>query len=294
MWIIAAVSAAFFAGLTAIFAKCGIRKTDADVVTALRTVVVLLFAWGIVLLTGSGQNVRGIEVKSLIFLILSGAATGASWLCYFRALSTGDVNKVAPIDRSSTILVVLTAIAVFHETGHLAVKLIGTAVLATGIFLMLPGRENSPDVPDNTSTPDRSWMFYAVLSAVFAALTSILAKIGVTGIESNVATAIRTGIVLIMAVGILIIKGKLPQIKNIAQKELLFILLSGITTGISWLCYYYAIQNGIVSIVVPIDKLSILVTVAFSCVILKERLERRALTGLFLMTGGTVLMAVCG
>lgn len=292
MWIVAAVLSALFAGLTAIFAKCGIKKTDSDVVTALRTVVVLFFAWGIVCLTGSVQNITDIEINSLIFLILSGLATGASWLCYFKALSIGDVNKVVPVDKSSTILVVLTAIAVFHETNHLAVKLAGTSLLAAGIWLMLP--KQTPGIPGKSSGQNRSWIIYAIFSAIFAALTSILAKIGVTGIESNLATAIRTGIVLVMACVLLVIKGKLPKIKNIQQKELLFIVLSGITTGISWLCYYYAIQNGIVSVVVPIDKLSIVVTITFSGLVLKEKLERRALAGLLLMVCGTLLMAVWG
>lgn len=292
MWIVAAILSAFFAGLTAIFAKCGIKKTDSDIVTALRTVVVLFFAWGIVFLTGSMQNMKNIEPNSLFFLILSGLATGASWLCYFKALSTGDVNKVVPIDKSSTVLVVLTAIAIFHETDHLTVKLAGTSLLAIGIWQMLP--KQTPAVPDKSPDPNRSWIIYAVLSAVFAALTSILAKIGVTGIHSNLATAIRTGVVLVMAFVLLIVKGKLPQRKNIHRKELLFIVLSGLTTGISWLCYYYAIQNGVVSVVVPIDKLSIVVTISFSCLVLKEKLERRAWAGLFLMVCGTLMMAVWG
>lgn len=292
MWIVAAILSAFFAGLTAIFAKCGIKKTDSDIVTALRTVVVLFFAWGIVFLTGSMQNMKNIEPNSLFFLILSGLATGASWLCYFKALSTGDVNKVVPIDKSSTVLVVLTAIVIFHETDHLTMKLAGTSLLAIGIWQMLP--KQTPAVPDKSPDQNRSWIIYAVLSAVFAALTSILAKIGVTGIHSNLATAIRTGVVLVMAFVLLIVKGKLPQRKNIHRKELLFIVLSGLTTGISWLCYYYAIQNGVVSVVVPIDKLSIVVTISFSCLVLKEKLERRAWAGLFLMVCGTLIMAVWG
>lgn len=220
MWIVAAILSAFFAGLTAIFAKCGIKKTDSDIVTALRTVVVLFFAWGIVFLTGSMQNMKNIEPNSLFFLILSGLATGASWLCYFKALSTGDVNKVVPIDKSSTVLVVLTAIAIFHETDHLTVKLAGTSLLAIGIWQMLP--KQPPAVPDKSPDPNRSWIIYAVLSAVFAALTSILAKIGVTGIHSNLATAIRTGIVLVMAFVLLIVKGKLPQRKNIHRERTSF------------------------------------------------------------------------
>lgn len=286
MWLIMAVLSAVFAGLTAILAKCGIKKTDSDVATALRTVVVLLFSWGMVFVVGSAGTITDISTKSLVFLILSGLATGASWICYFKALSMGDVNKVVSIDKSSTILSVLLAILLFGETQHLAVKLIGTALLAAGIFLMIE-RKSSQGVKIR-----KSWMLYAVLSAVFAALTSILAKIGISGVESNLGTAIRTGVVLIMAWGIVLIKGKQSQVKTIDKKELLFISLSGLATGASWLCYYYAIQNGIVSVVVPIDKLSILVTVSFSYLVFKEKLSRKAFCGLLLMIVGTFIMAV--
>lgn len=281
-----AVLSAFFAGVTSILAKCGIKKTDSDTATALRTVVVLLFSWIMVFAVGSVNTITEISAKSLLFLILSGLATGASWLCYFRALSTGDVNKVAPIDKFSTILSVLLAIILFRETEHLAVKLLGTALLAIGIFLMIEKKHTGKEVRDN------KWMIYAVLSALFAALTSILAKIGVTGVESNLATAVRTGVVLVMAWMIVFIKGKQREIKWISKKELLFIALSGIATGASWLCYYYAIQNGIVSVVVPIDKLSIVVTVAFSYIVFREKLTRKALCGLVLMIVGTLAMAI--
>ncbi|MBS6475247.1 MAG: EamA family transporter [Clostridiales bacterium] len=286
MWIMMAVLSAFFAGLTSILAKCGIKKTDSDTATALRTVVVLLFSWIMVFTAGSVNTITEIDAESLLFLILSGLATGASWLCYFRALSTGDVNKVAPIDKSSTVLTVLLAIVIFGETEHIAVKLFATAFLAVGIFLMIEKKHTGKEVSDN------KWMIYAVLSAVFAALTSILAKIGITGVESNLATAIRTGVVLVMAWMIVFIKGKQREIKGISKKELLFIALSGIATGASWLCYYYAIQNGIVSVVVPIDKLSIVVTVAFSYLVFGEKLSKKALCGLALMIAGTLAMAI--
>ncbi len=286
MWLIAAIFSALFAGLTAILAKCGIKKMDSDVATALRTIVVLLFSWIMVFITGSAGTIADISAKSLLFLILSGLATGASWICYFKALSMGDVNKVVPIDKSSTILSVLLAIILFGETQHLAVKLIGTALLAVGIFLMIE-RKTSQQVQ-----PQKSWMLYAVLSAVFAALTSILAKVGISGVESNLGTAIRTGVVLTMAWLIVLLKGKQSQVKTAGKRELLFIALSGLATGASWLCYYYAIQNGIVSVVVPIDKLSILVTVTFSFFVFKEKLSRKALCGLLLMTAGTLIMAI--
>ncbi len=286
MWLIAAILSAVFAGLTAILAKCGIKKTDSDVATAIRTVVVLIFAWVMVFVVGSAKEITSIETKPLIFLLLSGLATGASWICYFKALSIGDVNKVVPIDKSSTILSVLLAIICFGETEQLAVKLIGTAILAVGIFMMVEKKQNG------RKEEHRAWMIYAVLSALFAALTSILAKIGISGVESNLGTAIRTGVVLLMAWIIVFAKGKQQQIRTLDKKELVFIALSGIATGASWLFYYYAIQNGIVSVVVPIDKLSIVFTVAFSYFVFKEKLSRKAFAGLALMVVGTLLMVV--
>lgn len=285
LWIGAAVLSAFFAGLTSILAKCGIKKTDSDLATALRTFVVLIFSWIMVILVGSQSTITQIQPKSLLFLILSGFATGASWICYFKALSIGNINKVVPIDKSSTILTVLLAIICFGETSNLVIKLIATAILGAGIFLMVE-KKNLDD-----TTEKKGWMLYAVLSAIFAALTSILAKVGISGVESNLGTAIRTGVVLIMAWVIVFTKGKQKQIKNLDKKELLFISLSGIATGASWLCYYYAIQKGIVSVVVPIDKLSILVTVAFSYIVFKEKLSLKAFVGLMLMVAGTMLMA---
>nr|WP_296483013.1 EamA family transporter [uncultured Acetatifactor sp.] len=286
MWLIMAVLSAFFAGVTSILAKCGIRKTDSDVATAWRTVVVLLFAWIMVFIVGSAETIFTITPKSLFFLILSGMATGASWICYFKALSLGDVNKVVPIDKSSTILTVLLAIALFGETEYLLFRLTGTVLLAVGIYLMVEKRQTA-EKEYNTR-----WQLYAVLSAVFAALTSVLAKIGITGVESNLGTAIRTIVVLVMSWLIVFIKGKQIQLKQIDKKEIIFISLSGLATGASWLCYYYAIQNGIVSLVVPVDKLSILITVAFSYVVFREKLSRKAFLGLLLMTAGTLIMTL--
>ena len=285
LWIIAAILSAFFAGLTSILAKCGIKKTDSDLATALRTIVVLIFSWIMVFVVGSQGTISQIETKPLIFLVLSGLATGASWICYFKALSMGDINKVVPIDKSSTILTVLLAIICFHETSNLVVKLIATAILAIGIFLMVEKKQS------NGQSQSRSWMIYAVLSAIFAALTSILAKVGISGVESNLGTAIRTGVVLIMAWIIVLARGKHKQLATLDKKELTFISLSGIATGASWLCYYYAIGNGLVSVVVPIDKLSIVVTVIFSYFVFKEKLSKKALLGLLLMVAGTLLMA---
>ena len=285
-WLFMAILSAVFAGLTAILAKCGIRKTDSDVATALRTVVVLIFSWIMVLVVGSFDTIGSIGGRSLLFLILSGFATGASWICYFKALSMGDVNKVVPIDKSSTILTVLLAIVCFGETQNLAVKLIGTALLAAGIFLMIEKKKT------DEKAKNKAWMLYAVLAAVFAALTSILAKIGISNVESNLGTAIRTGVVLVMAWVVVFVQGKHRQLKKLDKKELLFIALSGVATGASWLCYYYAIQKGIVSVVVPIDKLSIIVSVAVSYFVFKERLSKKALLGLLLMVVGTLIMAI--
>ena len=278
MWLIMAALSALFAGLTAILAKCGIKKTDSDVATALRTVVVLLFAWIMVFIVGSAGTITEISAKSILFLILSGLATGASWI--------GDVNKVVPVDKSSTVLTVLLAIILFSETEHLAVKLIGTALLAAGVFLMIEKKKTE------AKDTKRTWLPYAIGSAVFAALTSILGKIGITDVESNLGTAIRTGVVLVMAWLIVFVKGKGAELKNTDSKELVFIALSGIATGASWLCYYYSIQNGVVSVVVPIDKLSIIVSVAFSYFVFKEKLSRKALAGLILIVVGTLAMAI--
>lgn len=286
MWLLMAVLSALFAGLTAILAKCGIRKTDSDLATALRTVVVLGFSWVMVFVVGSAETLGQIGAKSLVFLVLSGLATGASWICYFKALSMGDVNKVVPIDKSSTVLTVLLAIVLFGETNHLAVKLVSTAALGLGVLLMVEHKDAG------AKETSRAWLPYAVASAVFAALTSVLAKVGITGVESNLGTAIRTGVVLVMAWVIVFAKGKQTQLKSLDKRELGFIALSGLATGGSWLCYYYAIQNGVVSVVVPIDKMSILVTVLFSWLVFHERLSRRALVGLALMTLATLAMAI--
>lgn len=285
-WLFAAILSAVFAGLTSILAKCGIKKTDSDVATALRTGVVLLFSWIMVFLVGSHTTITAIEPRSLIFLVLSGLATGASWMCYFKALAMGDVNKVVPIDKSSTILTVLLAILCFGETANLSVKLIGVALLAVGIFLMIEKKQST------ARESNRGWMLYAALAAVFAALTSILAKVGISGVESNLGTAIRTIVVLAMAWLVVLAQGKQKMLKDLDKKELVFISLSGVATGASWLCYYYAIQHGVVSVVVPIDKMSILIAVLFSYLFLKETLSVKAVLGLGLMLIGTLAMAL--
>ncbi len=286
MWIVFAILSAIFAGITSILAKCGIKNTDSDIATAIRTVVVLIFSWLMVFITGQFAGIADITLKSYIFLILSGLSTGASWICYFKALSIGDVNKVVPVDKSSTILTVIFAVTFLHETTSLAVKIIGIILIAIGTYMMIE-RKN-----DTAKAKTKGWLIYASLSAIFAALTSILAKVGIDGVPSNLGTAIRTCVVLVMAWLIVFGKGKLTQIKGIERKEMMFILLSGVATGCSWLCYYKAIRDGVVSVVVPIDKLSILVSVAFSAVVLKEKLTKKSALGLLLITLGTIGMAV--
>lgn len=285
MWLILAICSAFFAGVTSILAKCGIRKTDSDVATALRTVVVLVFSWGMALISGSIGTIGEISVKSWLFLILSGIATGASWLCYFRALRLGSVNKVVPIDKSSTALTILLSLIIFQENITWLKALCAAAILA-GALLMIQKKD------DTTESKSRAWLLFAVLSAVFASLTAILAKIGISGVESNLGTAIRTCVVLIMAWIVVAVKGNLREVRNTPKRELGFIALSGIATGASWLCYFRALQDGPASVVVPIDKLSILVTIAFSYIVFKEKLSRRALLGLALIVAGTLCMLI--
>ena len=288
MWLIAAAGSAVFAGITSILAKCGIRHTDPDVATAIRTIVVLAFAWLMAVVVGSAGQVGSIGSRSLLFLALSGLSTGASWICYFRALSEGDVNKVVPIDKCSTVLTVILAIVLFGEVQGLAVKLLGCVGILAGTFMMLERREQDHGVTSG------SWRWYAVGSAVFAALTSILAKVGIDGVESTLATAVRTCFVLGMAWVVVIMRGKVGQVRGIDRRELFFVCISGVATGASWLCYYYAIQNGMVSVVVPIDKLSIVVSMAFSAVVFGERYTRRSLTGLALIVACTLAMALFG
>ena len=287
MWILYAAGSAFFAGITSILAKCGIRKTDSTVATSLRTMVILLFSWLIVWIVGSGSQIAAISGVTLLFLVLSGAATGASWLCYFRALQTGDINKVVPIDKLSTVLTILLALLFLGEGISLR-KMVAVFLIAAGIFLMIEKK----DVKDQKADGKSGWMLYAAGSAFFASLTAILGKIGISGVESNLGTAIRTAVVLIMAWGMVFITGKEKDIKKIDRKDLVFICLSGIATGVSWLCYYRALQEGPASVVAPIDKLSVLVTVVFSYFVFGEKLTGKALAGLLLLTAGTVAMAV--
>lgn len=287
MWVAFAFGSAIFAGLTSILAKCGIKKTDSNVATAIRTIVVLIFSWIMVFVVGAQGQITSVETKTWIFLIMSGLATGASWLCYFRALQLGDVNKVVPIDKSSTILTMLLAFIFLREEISL-LKFICVVLIGAGTFLMITRKEQEAPV----KRKGHSWFFYALLSAVFASLTSILGKVGMENINSNLGTAIRTVVVLLMAWVVVFVTGKQNTLHQIEKKELGFICLSGIATGASWLCYYKALQDGPASVVVPIDKLSILVTILFSYLVFHEKLGRKARIGLILIVAGTFLMLV--
>lgn len=291
-WIAAALLAALCAGITSILAKCGVRDTDSDIATGIRTAVVLVFAWLVVLVTDAQAGIGNITPLSWIFLIASGAATGASWLCYFKALSLGDVNKVVPVDKSSAAMAALLAIVLFGETSNLAVKLISIVLITVGTYLMIEKKSkgNNMSIMQDTNAHGHGWLWYAIGAAVFAALTSILAKVGIEGVDSNLATAIRTCVVLVMAWGIVIARGKLKLACDAKRGELLFLVASGLATGTSWLFFYYAIQAGQVSVVVQIDKLSIVVAVVLAWVFLRENLSLRAGAGLALLVFGTTLM----
>jgi len=283
MWFTYAILSALFAGLTSILAKGGIKNTDSNLATAIRTIVVLLFSSLMVFIVGSFNQITTLSFKTWLFLILSGLATGASWLCYFKALQQGDVNKVVVVDKSSTVLTILLSLILLQE-GITWIKLLAIVIYAIGTFLMITKKLT------DEKTTNRSWLIYAVLSAVFASLTAILAKVGIEGVESNLGTTIRTVVVLIMAWVVVFVTHKETQVKNIDKKELAFILLSGLATGASWLCYYKALQGGKASVVVPLDKLSLLVTVLFSYLIFKEKLSKKALLGLSLIVSATLLL----
>lgn len=318
MWVVFAFGSAVFAGLTAILAKIGIKNTDSNLATAIRTVIILLFSWLMVFIAGSQNMLGDVSSKTYLFLILSGFATGASWLFYFKALQLGDVNKVTPIDKSSTVLTMILAI-VFLGESLTVYKLAAIVFITAGTYMMIAKKQEKVNKlkavtgtaiagADDTGqagyaisgkknyagkkTAGARWLIYAVLSTVFASLTSILGKIGISDIESNLGTAIRTIVVFIMAWIIVFITGKHKEIGKIDRKSLAFICLSGITTGCSWLCYYRALQDGEASIVVPIDKLSILLTIAFSFFFLNEKLTKKAMAGLVLVVAGTLLLLV--
>lgn len=290
MWMLFAVGSAFFAGLTSILAKCGIRNTDSNVATALRTIVVLIFSWAMVFIVGSQNTIWDLSLRTLVFLCLSGIATGASWLCYFRALQIGDINKVTPIDKSSVVLTMLLAFILLGEEISI-LKFVSMILIGGGTLLMIQKKEGGSK-EQSKEKGSYAWLFFAIGSAVFASLTAILGKIGIENVESNLGTAIRTGVVLVMAWIVVFVSKKQKTIKEIDFKSWIFLILSGFATGGSWLCYYRALQMGPASVVVPIDKLSILVTVAFSYVVFHEKLSRKAAIGLAMIVGGTLLLVI--
>ena len=283
MWLVFAFGSALFAGLTSILAKCGIKKTDSDVATGIRTIIVLLFSWLMVFIVGSQNQISAIDGKTLLFLILSGLATGASWLCYFKALQIGDINKVVPIDKSSTVITIILAAIILGESITL-VKGVAIVLIAVGTFLMIEKKKST------NSENKSSWLLFEFGSALFAALTAILGKIGISGVESNLGTAIRTFVVLIMSWIMVLVTGKKDKVKEVPKNELIFICLSGIATGASWLCYYRALQDGLASVVVPVDKLSILVTILFSYIVFHEKLSVKSAIGLVGIVAGTLIM----
>lgn len=292
MWVAFACGSAFFAGITAILAKCGIRETDSTVATAIRTIVVLAFAWVMVAAVGSAGQIASIAPMTWAFLGLSGLATGASWLCYFKALQLGDVNKVVPIDKSSTVLTMLLAFLLLGELLSWA-SVVAMALILAGTLMMVERKPAAPSAgATSTGAPAAggSWLVFAVLSAVFASLTAILGKVGIEDVESNLGTAVRTIVVLVMSWVMVGVTGKAGTVRSVPRRELLFICLSGLATGASWLCYYKALQDGLASVVVPIDKLSILVTIGFSRLVFGEKLTARSGAGLALIVAGTLLM----
>lgn len=288
MWLLYAFGSALFAGITAILAKIGIKNTDSNVATAIRTIVILIFSWFMVFVVGSFETISSISSKTLVFLILSGLATGGSWLCYFKALQIGDVNKVTPIDKSSTVLTMILAFIILGESLSFT-KVIGMIAIGFGTYMMITKKDTS-EIKEVQS--NKKWIFYAILSAFLSSLTSILGKIGIIGVESNLGTAIRTVVVLIMAWIVVFITKKQNEIKDIDKTSWIFIILSGITTGLSWLCYYKALQDGDASIVVPIDKLSIVVTITFSYIFLRERLTKKSFLGLISIVLGTLILLI--
>lgn len=286
MWVLFAFASAFFAGVTSILAKIGVKDIDSHVATAIKTIIVLIFSWIMVFIIGSQSTIVNIDGKTFLFLILSGLSTGGSWLCYFKALQLGDVNKVVPIDKSSTILTMILAFIFLNEkiTINMVIGMIGIAI---GTYLMIQKKEKAEKI-----VKGKAWLIYALLSALFASLTSILGKVGIENVESNLGTAIRTIVVLVMAWIIVFATKKQRDVNKIDKRSLIFLILSGVATGASWLCYYKALQDGLASIVVPIDKLSILVTVLFAYIFLKEKLSKKSLLGLILILVGTLLLLV--
>ena len=286
MWLVFAVCSAVFAGVTSILAKCGLQKVDSTVATAYRTIVAMLFAWAIVMISGTYVQIESIDPGTWMFLILSGLATGASWLCYFKALQIGNVNKVVPVDKSSTVLGIMLAIVFLGESLTIP-GAVGVVLILVGTMLMIEKK----DVKE-MDYRGSSWLLFAIGSAVFAAMTSILGKVGMADIDSNLGTAIRTAVVLAMSWIMVFVSRKQEKIRGIGRRDMMFIIFSGLATGLSWMFFCGALQTGPASIIIPIDKLSILVTIAFSYIVFKERLSKKSAAGLMGIVAGTLLLLV--
>ena len=310
MWVLLAFASAFFAGIMSILAKVGVKNMDANLATALRTIVVALFAWLMVFVVGSHATIMAVDIRSLLFLVLSGLATGGSWLCYFKALQLGDVSKVAPVDKSSTVLTMLLAMTFLGE-GVTIIKVCAMASIGFGTYLMIQRKpiSSKPDAGSVGSKADGradskadskaetydggyKWLIFAGFSAVFASLTAIFGKVGIEGVEANLGTAIRTMVVLGVTWLIVLAQRKHKGIRQIDRRSGVFLALSGLATGLSWLCFYHALQAGPASVVVPIDKLSIVVTVAFGYFVLREKLKRLSVIGLVLIVAGTLALLI--
>ena len=299
-WLIFAAGAAIFAAMTTILAKIGLKNVDSHLATAIRTMVVLVFAWLMVFIVGSQREIWQTDSRTWVFLILSGLAAGGSWLCFFRALQLGNVNRVVPIDKSSTIMTMILAFIFLSEPMG-AVTVVGMGLMAVGTWLMIEFKKSAAmqaqpvaqssgqDIVQSNTHNRKSWIFFALLAAVFASLTAILGRVGIVNIEANLGTAIRTMAVVPMSwLMVFITKGQ-SKIKSIDRNSWVFLILSGVATGASWLLFYRALQLGSASLVVPVDKLSIVLTMGFARVFLGERFSKRSLAGLVLLTVGTLL-----
>jgi bacterial/archaeal transporter family protein len=288
MSIILALLAALFASFTAILAKIGIEDVDSNLATAVRTIVVVIMAYLMVVITGQTGNIMAVSAKSFIFLVLSGLTTGLSWLAFFKAIQIGDVSKVVPIDKASVVLTILLSFLVLREPATMPV-VAGGVIISIGTFVLI-GKDKKKKTQRKKVFNTKSYIFLAIMSAVFAALTNILAKIGIEDVDSNVATFIRTVVIILFAWGIVFFQGTVKELKKISKKSYIFLILSGAATGFSWLCYFAALAIGKVSIVNPIDKFSVVLTMILSFIILKEKPTKSTVTGAVLITIGTALL----
>lgn len=294
LWFILSLIAAVCTSLTTIFSKIGIKNVNANYTTFFRTFVVVVCAFAMTLITGSISEMGELSSANWIFLILSGLSTGLSWLCYYKALKLGSVNKVAPIDKSSFVLTsILFLIFFFDETTNNR-DVLTIVMLLTSIVLILIGTILMIAPSDKKVVEKRKWLIYAILSAVFASFVSFFIKLGLKGINTFNGTLIRTIIVLVFAFIIMISRGDYIKIKNVSKTSLIFLVLSALATGVSWFCEYYALSmEGVNPIAVnSIGKASILFTMFLSFVICKERFSKKAIIGLIVLSIGLALVVI--